>query len=122
MDNSDHYYLSKEEPIQGCILALKEIIMQQDNEVVHAIKWGIPSFSFRGKNFCFISIDKKTKWPYLLFHEGLLLQHPELEQKDRKLMKSFSMNPNEDLPLETIELLINSALDLYKSGQVKTKK
>lgn len=70
--------------------------------------------------FCFLNVDKKTDMPYILFVEGDRLNHPNLDQGDRIRMKVFKIDPNLDLPIETIELLLNNALDLYRNGIIKT--
>jgi hypothetical protein len=53
--------------------------------------------------------------------EGVKLTHPELEQGDRKRMKIFRVDPNKDIPLKTVEAILNEALGLYRSGKIKTK-
>lgn len=116
-----NYYLSKVEPIQSCLLALKSIILKQDEQITESIKWGLPCFSYKNKMFCFLHVDKKTDEPYILFVEGNHLEHPELEKGDRLRMKIFKVNPKSDMPINTLELLLNSALDLYRNGVVKTK-
>ena len=116
-----NYYLNQDEPQQSCLLALKDIILRQDEQISESIKWGIPCFSYRNRMFCFLNVYKKTDEPYILFVEGNLLDHPDLEKGDRLRMKIFKVNPDIDMPIETIELLLNSALDLYRNGIIKTK-
>ncbi|WP_339814176.1 DUF1801 domain-containing protein [uncultured Imperialibacter sp.] len=121
MREIDNYYLNKEEPNKSCLLALRSIILARDTNVTETQKWGMPCFCFRKKMFCYLWTDKKTEEPYILFVEGKHLDHPELEAGERSRMKIFKVNPNEDLPMETIEELLNSALDLYRNGTIKTK-
>ncbi|WOK04465.1 DUF1801 domain-containing protein [Imperialibacter roseus] len=121
MREIDNYYLNKEEPNKSCLLALRSIILARDTNVTETQKWGMPCFCFRKKMFCYLWTDKKTEEPYILFVEGKHLDHPELEAGERSRMKTFRVNPNEDLPVETIEELLNSALDLYRNGTIKTK-
>jgi hypothetical protein len=71
--------------------------------------------------FCFLSTDKKTGQPYLLMVEGKHLDHPELDQGTRTRMKVLHIDPNKDLPVATIKLIINDALDLYRNGVIKIK-
>lgn len=71
--------------------------------------------------FCYLWVNKKTDEPYILMVEGKHLDHPELEVGKRSRMKIFRVNPNNDLPLPTIELILNQALDLYRNGTIKTK-
>lgn len=116
-----NYYLSKEEPIQSCLLALKSIIHKQDENITESLKWGLPCFSFKNRMFCFLALDKKTSEPYVLFVEGNYLDHPELEKGNRKRMKIFRLDAKTDLPIKTLEMIINEALDLYRYGTIKTK-
>lgn len=71
--------------------------------------------------FCYLWTDKKTDKPYILMVEGKYLNHPELEEGKRTKMKIFSVNPNEDLMIETIEIFLQTALDLYRTGVIKLK-
>ena len=118
---TDNYYLSKEEPAKGCLLALRGIILQQDENVTETVKYGMPCFCYKHKMFCYLWIDKKKDWPYLLMVEGKHLHHPKLETGSRARMKIFNVDPNQDLPLDTINWLLNEALDLYRNGIIKIK-
>lgn len=118
---TDNYYLSKEEPAKGCLLALRKIILDQDENVTETVKYGMPCFCYKNKMFCYLWTDKKTDWPYLLMVEGKHLEHPQLETGSRARMKIFRVNPNEDLPLDTIKWLLNEALELYRKGTIKIK-
>ena len=53
--------------------------------------------------------------------EGKLINHAQLEQGDRSRMKIFRVNPNKDIPIKTIENILQNALDLYRSGKIKLK-
>jgi hypothetical protein len=53
--------------------------------------------------------------------EGKYLDHPELEEGNRSRMKIFRVNPNEDIPIDTVKSLLNEALNLYKNGTIKIK-
>lgn len=110
----DSYYLNKEEPNRSCLLALRDIILRQDEQVTETRKWGMPCFCLGKKIFCYLWIDKKTEEPYFLFVEGLRLNNPSLEQGDRKRMKIYRVNPNKDIPIDTIEQLLQAALKLAR--------
>lgn len=116
----DQYYFQHEEPNQGCLLALRSIILEQDPEVSETRKWGMPCFTYKKKMFCFLWTDKRTDEPYILLVEGKRLDHPQLEQGSRSRMKIFRVRPNEDIPVETIEILLDEALDLYRNGTINT--
>lgn len=120
-DALESFYLNKEEPNKGCLLALRDIILKQDIEVSETLKYGMPCFCFKGKMFCYLWVDKKTNEPYMLFVEGGYLDHPLLEVGTRARMKIFRINSMDDLPVATIEDLLNQALDLYRDGTIKIK-
>ena len=117
----DQYYLTKQEPHKSCLLALRKIILEQDENVTETRKYGMPCFSYKKKMFCYLWTDKKTEEPYILFVEGKHLDHPKLEAGNRSRMKIFRVNPTKDLPLSTIKRLLNQALALYKKGTIKVK-
>ena len=120
-EDFDHYYLNQDEPNQSCLLALRSIILKQDDQVSETRKWHMPCFCYRKKMFCFLWTDKKTHEPYLLFVEGQYLDHPDLEDGNRSRMKIFRVDPHQDLPIDTINPLLQAALDLYRKGIIKVK-
>ncbi|KVV15053.1 DUF1801 domain-containing protein [Flavobacterium sp. TAB 87] len=116
-----NFYLKKEEPNKSCLLALRSIILDQDNNITETQKWGMPCFCYKKKMLCYLSTDKKTDEPYILMVEGKYFDHPELEEGKRSRMKIFRVSPNKDLPIKTIERILQEALDLYRTGELKTK-
>ena len=122
MSNSlEEWYLQHEEPNRSCFLAMREIVRQVDDEISEVIKYGCPCFVYRGRAFCYLWKDKKTNEPYFLLVEGKRLSHPMLESGDRKRMKILRVSPTEDLPINVINAVLEEALELYKSGTIKTK-
>jgi hypothetical protein len=117
----DSFYLNKEEPSKSCLLALRIIILQQDELVTETQKYGMPCFCFKQKAFCYLWTDKKTDEPYILMVEGKHLEHHALETGDRARMKILRVNPNKDIPLKVIQNILHQALNLYRTGVVKLK-
>ena len=115
------FYLNKTESVKGCLLALRDIILQKDPNVSETVKWGMPCFCYKKKMFCFLWTDHRNGSPYLLMVEGKYLDHPELEAGSRSRMKIFRVNEEQDLPIDTIEQLLNDALNLYRSGTIGIK-
>lgn len=115
----DQFYLAQTEPIKSCLVALRDIILQQDNDVTETWKYGMPFFCFKGKMFCYLWIHKKQQQPYIGIVEGKHINHPNLLSEKRSRMKTMLFDPTEDLPIETIELLLTEAIGLYKTGVVK---
>lgn len=121
MQENYHYYLNKEEPHKSCLLALRNIILKQDKHITETQKYGMPCFCYKKKVFCYLWTDKKTAEPYMLMVEGQYLDHPKLEKGDRKKMKIFRVNSSKNLPVKTIEDIVQKVLELYRTGQLKIK-
>ena len=116
-----NYYLTHTEPNKSCLLALRSIILNQDENITETQKYGMPCFCYKKKMFCYLWTDKKTNEPYILMVEGKLLHHPELEEGKRSRMKIFRVDPNQDIPVKTIDSILQNALDLYRTGVIKIK-
>lgn len=121
MNQNETFYLNQQEPNKSCLLTLRDIILNFDENITETKKYGMPCFCYKNKMFTYLWTDKKTGEPYILFVEGQRLDHPDLETGNRSRMKIFRINPNVDLPLSTINTLLNAALDLYRKGIVKIK-
>ena len=121
MRELDNFYLQQDEPTKGTLLALREIILEQDKDVTNAWKYGMPFFCYKGKMFCYLWFHKKYKQPYIGIVEGNRLDEPFLIQEVRSRMKIMLLDPNEDLPLQTIENILQKAINLYKTGVIKIK-
>lgn len=122
MQEIQHFYLNQKEPNKSCLLALRHIILQQDTDVSETIKYGMPCFCYRKKAFCYLWTDKRTTFPYLLMVEGKHLDQLQLEAGQRLRMKTLPIDPQEDLPIDTIESILTAALNLYRNGTIKIKK
>jgi hypothetical protein len=120
MTDLDNFYLQQDGPTQSCLLALRRIILAQDKEVVHAWKYGMPFFCFRGKMFCYLWVHKKYKQPYLGIVEGKRFDHPALIGEKRSRMKIMLFDPNKDLPIDIINSVLQKAINFYKTGIIKT--
>ena len=110
-----NFYLNHNEPDKSCLLALRSIILAQDNQITETQKYGMPCFCFKKKAFCYLWTDKKSKEPYLLMVEGKFLDHPSLEVGSRSRMKILRINPNRDLPMKIIVDILQKALCLIQS-------
>jgi uncharacterized protein DUF1801 len=117
--NLHNFYMTKEEPNKSCLLTLRSIILKQALNINETQKYGMPCFCYGKKMFCYLWTDKKTNDPYILFVEGKYLTHSKLEEGDRSRMKIFRVNPNKNLPIKSIESILQKALDLYRKGVIK---
>lgn len=110
--NAENFYLNQPEPNKSCLLALRDLILNYDNAISTTVKYGMPCFTYHNKAVCYLWKDKKTDEPYVLFVEGQKLNHPELQQGDRKRMKVLSIAPNQDIPKATLYEILKDALSL----------
>lgn len=104
--NTDNFYLNYEEPLKSCFLAMQNLLLQLDSSVQETVKYGMPCFTYLGKAFAYLWFDKKTNEPYLLIVEGHLIHHPHLETGSRKRMKILRVNSLQDLPIDTINTVL----------------
>jgi hypothetical protein len=117
----DNYYLQHPEPVNECLLALRTIILNQDENITAAWKYRMPFFCYKGKMFCYLWVHKTNGLPYIGFVEGKHLHHPDLIQESRARMKIMLFDADKDLPLPVIEKLLQEALNIYRNGIVKVK-
>jgi hypothetical protein len=121
MSELDDFYLRQGEPVKGALLALRKIILQQDEHITCTWKYNMPFFCYKEKMFCYLWYHKKYQQPYIGFVEGKRLGEPFLIQEKRSRMKIMLLNPNQDLPIHTIQSILQKALNLYKTGEIATK-
>jgi hypothetical protein len=121
MNALDNFYEQQDEPVKSCLLALRAVILAQDKDVSAAWKYGMPFFCFKGKMFCYLWLHKKIKLPYIGIVEGKYLDEPFLLKEERSRMKIMLVDPDKDLPVITINKILQKTLNLYKTGVVKIK-
>jgi hypothetical protein len=117
----DNFYLQHPEPVNECLLALRSIILKQDTHVTAEWKYHMPFFCYKGKMFCYLWVHKTLHQPYIGIVEGKRINHRDLIIEKRSRMKIMLFDPDKDLPVEVIESILQQAIDLYKSGQIKIK-
>jgi hypothetical protein len=117
----ENFYFQKEEPVKGCLLALRDIILSQDKNIIAAWKYGMPFFCYKGKMFCYLWVHKTLHKPYIGIVEGKRIEHTDLIQEKRARMKIMLFDADADLPVETIKDILMEVLDLYQSGRIKLK-
>ena len=119
MRELDNFYLQQNEPVKSCFLALREIILSQDAAITNVWKYKSSFFCYKGKMFCYLWYHKKYKQPYIGIVEGNRFDEPFLIQEKRSRMKIMLLDPNKDLPLQTIENVLQKALNFYRIGVIK---
>ncbi len=122
MNVLENFYLQQKEPLRSCYLALRQIILSQDDEVTNEWRYGSSFFYYKGKMFCYLWFHKKRKQPYLALVEGKYFDETFLLQENRSRIKIMLLDPNEDLPITILNNLLQKAIDLYRTGAIKTLK
>ena len=109
----DNFYLDKDEPNKSTLLALRDIILSYNSDFEVAWKYRLPCFMYRNQIFCYLWIDKKTQFPYIAIGKGVKIDHPQLIQGNRTFVKLLHIDPEKDIPIETIHTIFDMALALY---------
>lgn len=115
IESLEEFYLRQEEPVKSCFYALRSIILSLDKNLNDAWKYGMPFFCYNKKMFCYLWVHKKHKLPYIGIVEGKKIKHPDLIAEKRSRMKILLIDPEKDLPLETINAILKQALIFYKN-------
>jgi uncharacterized protein YdeI (YjbR/CyaY-like superfamily) len=121
MSEIDSFYLKKDEPAKSCLLALRDIILAQDNEITAVWQYGMPFFCYKEKRFCYLWMHKKHKQPYLGIVDGKQIEHPGLLIEKRSRMKIMLFDPGKDLPVKTIQLILQKAISMKKATKKAAK-
>lgn len=105
----ENYYLSKPEPYQSCLLALRHIILSADPAIVHERKFQIPFFIYKEKKLGYLWLNRKKLMLGFCTDKSLLQASPGEKLKDR--YESFQVDPTEDLPVQMIREKLREYLD-----------
>lgn len=117
----DEFYHQQPEPLKGCLLALKDFILAMNADITNEWKYGMPFFCFKGKMFCYLWVHRKYNLPYIGLVEGKYFEETFLIQEKRSRMKIMLIDPTIDLPIEIIRPILQKALNLYQSGEIRIK-
>ncbi|MDG1803911.1 DUF1801 domain-containing protein [Flavicella sp.] len=110
----EDYYLKQIEPNRSVLFALRDIILNYHEFISEEWKYGLPSYYYNKKPFCYIWKDKKTSEPYIGIARGFQMEHPSLIQGDRTRIKIFPIPTNQDIDINTIYQIFDEASKLYK--------
>ena len=110
----DNWFLQKDEPVKSCLQFLRQHILTQNTGITEAWKYGMPFYCYQGKMFCYLWVHKKYHQPYLGIVEGKKIKHPDLLTEKRARMKILLIDPEKDLPVQTIRKILNEALKFYE--------
>lgn len=109
----DDWFLKQEEPARSCLQFLRSHILQLDEHITEAWKYGMPYFCYKGKMCCYLWVHKKYKQPYLGIVEGRKINDPDLVIEKRARMKILLLDPAKDIPVKKINSILKQVLKLY---------
>lgn len=107
------FFNEQDEPNRSCYLSLRKLVLDFDKNITEHWKYKIPFYYYKGKPFCYFWKDKKSGYPYIGIVKGKLIDHPVLVQGDRKKMKVFPVDPEQDIPIQTFEEVLGAAMKFY---------
>lgn len=113
LSHLDHFFLQQDEPNKSCFMALRQTILGFSSQVSEHWKYKLPFYYLNGKPFCYLWHDKKSMQPYIGIVKGKYIENPNLHMGNRKKMKVFMIDPNEDLPVKEIYAVFEEAARFY---------
>lgn len=111
----EDYYLRHPEPFQGCLLALKHIILNLDVRITHERKYQIPFFLFEGKKLAFLWMNRKKLMLGFVADKSIYSSKAGVKQKDR--LEMIQIDPNADLPVEMIAAKLKGQIRMYETAR-----
>lgn len=112
MREISEYYYRQPQPVQSCLLGMRDIILQHDAQIAEAWKYRMPFFTYRGKMFCYLWTRKKEGTPYLGIVNGSQVSDPDLLQEHRARMKILLLDPVCDIPVRKIKRILTAAMNV----------
>jgi len=111
----EDYYLRHPEPFQGCLLALKHLILKVDNRITQERKYQIPFFCFEGKKLAFLWLNRKKLILGFVTDKSIIPPTAGIKHKDR--LEMMQIDPNADLPVEMIAAKLREQIRMYETAR-----
>jgi hypothetical protein len=115
----ENYYLKQPEPMQGCLLALKSIILSIDKRITHRRAYQIPVFYYEEKRLAFLWVHRKKLLFGIITDKSLL--EPEEGVRRRNKYETIEVDPSEDIPAEEIVKKLRRQMKVYDDFHRKGK-
>ena len=112
----ESYYLSKPEPYQSCLLALRDIILRANPAICHERKFQIPFFTYKNKKLGYLWLNQKKLM--LGFCLDKSLQGAIAGTKPKDKYESVRIDPNADIPIDMIMEKLGYYLDKINQNAV----
>ncbi|AYL99076.1 DUF1801 domain-containing protein [Mucilaginibacter celer] len=113
-DTTHSYYISKPEPYQSCMLALRDLILRTNPEICHERKFQIPFFTYKGKKLGYIWLNRKKLMLGFCTDRSLLTVPEGVKPKDQ--YESILIDPNADLPVALITKKLQYCIETINKG------
>lgn len=114
LDQLHNYYLQLPEPTKSCMLAVRDYVLAYDADITEAWKYCTPFFSYRGRMLCYLNTLRPGGQPYLGAVQGKYINHPQLLLGDRVRVKYLLLDPDSDLPLNIVDLVLEKTIAYYQ--------
>lgn len=111
----ENYYQKQPEPIQGCLLALKSIILSVDKRISHRRAYQIPFFYYEEKKLSFLWVHRKRLLFGLVTDKSLIEPQPGVRRRNKYEM--IEVDPKQDIPVEDIIEKLRRQMKLYQDRQ-----
>jgi len=111
----EDYYLRHPEPFQGCLLALKHMMLNLDDRITPERKYQIPFFYFEGKKLAFLWMNRKKLMLGFVTDKSIIPPIAGIKHKDQ--LEMIQIDPNTDLPVEMIIAKLQEQIRRYETAQ-----
>lgn len=112
----DNYFAQQTEPVKSCLLAMRQLLLNYDDNLTEDWKYGMPFYCYRGKMMCYLWVHKKLHKPYLGIVAGSVVNDQELLQEKRARMKILLVDPDKDIPVKKIKAILKELVAFYKAN------
>lgn len=103
--------MKQPEPIRGCLLALKNFILELDPNISHHRKFQIPFFYYKDKKLCYLWVTKKKIQFGFIEDKTIQPKKEGLKLKDK--YQSIIIDPNKDIPIKMIVRNLKKMIKVY---------
>jgi len=115
----ENYYLKQPEPIQGCLLALRSIILSVDKRISHRRAYQIPVFYYEDKKLAFLWVNRK-KLLFGIITDKSLMEPAEGARRKNKY-EMIEVDPEQDIPEGDIKKKLRRQMKIYDDFRRKGK-
>jgi hypothetical protein len=113
----EQYILALPPEKRELVLLVREIFLGTSPLVTEALKWGNPTFIYKGKNFAFAYTYKTTVYVNVGFANATALSDPkQLFEGTGKGMRHIKVATKKDIPAAQLKKWIKETMQLYDTS------